>query len=355
MATKTLKKRSLPSRRRVVDTEVKSHREKTETTAPKVSSEHWASVPDKKHYKEYVGREISKGITEFDTFDFALKTKQNVLIEGPTGPGKTSAVMAFAAKESKPFYAISSNVGIEPSQLFGKFVPTEDGKFQWIDGPVTHLVRDGGVLLINEVNFIPERVATVLFQLLDKRREITLLDNQAEVVKAHDDLLIVADMNPDYEGTRPLNKAFRNRFAIQLWWGYDEKVESKLVHSKTLRDLATRVRDETAKGTYVTPTATNMLMDFEKIALGMGYEFAVQNFLAHYSSDERDALAMIFKASEMGIKRDLSELAEKPRILKKRGIEVTDNFKSVTETKSEVAADDDLAADEEDFDYLFNG
>ena len=265
-----------------------------------------ATVPEAVYFDSYIGRNVSPGVSEFDVFAYAQSENMNVLIEGPTGPGKTSAVMAYAAREQMPFYAIPSNIGIEPSQLFGKYIPSEDGGFHWVDGPVTDIVRHGGVLLINEVNFIPERVATVLFGLLDKRRQITLLDHEAETITAHDDLLVMADMNPDYEGTRPLNKAFRNRFALQLWWDYDDKVERSLVKCAALRDMAKKLRNEQKAGTYDTPCSTNMLMEFERVYGALGYDFAKSNFINHFASEERQAVGVVIETYRANIEAGLN-------------------------------------------------
>lgn len=295
MATKTLSKRESTSTRRPAGSRSKT-----------AKGTHFdAAIPGKEFLKSYISRKVSGKNSEFDIFQYARTAKKNVLIEGPTGPGKTSAVMAFAAKYERPFYAVPSNIGIEPSQLFGKFIPDGEGGFKWVDGPVTKIVRGGGVLLINEVNFIPERVATVLFGLLDKRRQISLLDHEAETIDAHEDLLIVADMNPEYEGTRPLNKAFRNRFGIQLWWDYDPAVEKKLVKSESLRNFAVSVRDEAAKGTYETPISTNMLMEFEDIALGVDMDFAKMNFINHFTPDERGAIKVLLDTWSDNIAADL--------------------------------------------------
>lgn len=263
-----------------------------------------ASVPDISVHDAYVGRSFN-GRSEFDIFDAALKHNWNVLIEGPTGPGKTMAARAYSAKRKKRFYSIASNVGIEPSQLFGKYIPDGDGGFAWIDGPVTDLVRHGGVLLINEVNFMPERVATVIFGLLDGRREITLLDHKGETIKAHEDLFIIADMNPGYAGTRPLNEAFRNRFSIQLFWDYDAVVEQKLIKSDSLRTLMVGIRRQVASGLYVTPVSTNMGMEFEAVAKSLGLDFATENFVNHFQEDERESITKLFEANYERLKKDI--------------------------------------------------
>lgn len=264
-----------------------------------------ASVPSKAVAEAYVHRTFPGGHSDFDLFDFAHKARKPLLIEGPTGPGKTMATRAWAATHGKMLARVPGNMGIEPSQLFGKYVPDEEkGGFKWVDGPVTHVVRHGGVLLLNEVNFIPDRVGSVLFGLLDGNREIVLLDRDGEVVKAHDDLLIVADMNPDYEGTRPLNKAFRNRFGLQLVWDYDPNVEKSLVKSANLLTMAQQIRAEASKGTYDTPVSTNMLMEFESIVEGLGLAFAFTNFINHFNADERSSIRLVCDTHAFNIEQD---------------------------------------------------
>lgn len=271
-----------------------------------------AVVPDASYAAEYINRRFSDGTTDFDVFDYALKKQKPVLIEGPTGPGKTFGTYAWASARKMALASVPSNIGIEPSQLFGKYVPTEKvGVFKWVDGPVTHVVRHGGVLLLNEVNFIPDRVGTVLFGLLDRRRSITLLDHEGEVIKAHKDLLIVADMNPDYEGTRPLNKAFRNRFQIQMFWDYDRKIESKLVKSKSLLDMATNIRARFDKHEFETPLSTNMLREFEEHLVDMGAAFAATTFIQHFQQDEQHPIKVVVNSYLQSIEDDLTPKTRK--------------------------------------------
>ena len=119
-----------------------------------------AQVPDKKWAKQYVQRRIPSGQTEFEIFDSALANAENVLIFGPTGSGKTMSVLAYASARNMPYYNVASHNGIEISQLLGQWIPTADGHYKWQDGAVTQIVRNGGVLLLNEINFMPERFTT---------------------------------------------------------------------------------------------------------------------------------------------------------------------------------------------------
>lgn len=189
--------------------------------------------------------------------------------------------------------------------MTGKFVSDGSGAFMWIDGPVTDVVRNGGVLLLDEVNFISPKIYTNLYSLTDGRRSITLLDHHGETIEAHPDLTIFATMNPDYVGTTPLNYAFRNRFDIQIPWDYDDAVEDKLIKCKALRTLMKQLRAEAAKGQYETPISTNMGMEFLKFVDALGYEFATENFIAHFSFDEQASVRMVFQTHEHNIKSDL--------------------------------------------------
>jgi MoxR-like ATPase len=199
---------------------------------------------------------------------------------------------------------VSGNASMEPSQMTGKYVSDGNGSFAWIDGPVTDVVRNGGVLLLDEVNFISPKIYTVLYSLLDGRRNITLLDHHGETIEANKDLTIFATMNPDYIGTTPLNFAFRNRFDIQIPWDYDDKVEAKLVTSKALLVVAKQLRVEAAKGQYETPISTNMLQEFVNFVDALGYEFAVENFIAHFNPDEAASVRLVFQTHEHNIKTD---------------------------------------------------
>ena len=266
-----------------------------------------ASVPDKdRYYEPYVGRVLPGGETDFEVFEKSRYMNWNVLIEGPTGSGKTSAVYAYAAWADMKLYSVSSSVALEPTQLFGKYIPDGKGGLVWQDGPVTDIVRHGGVLLINEVNLIHSRVSSVLFGLLDKRRKIELPDHKGEVIEAPTDgsFLLFADMNPDYEGTQPLSKALRNRFARKLFFDYDPAVEEQLVISKALLSLAKQLRADIVKGTYDYPCSTNMLIEFEEILLTSNMDAAIYNFANSFPFDDRASVRMVFDTWRANLETD---------------------------------------------------
>lgn len=294
-----------------------THRAQSDT----VANDRIASVPDRKYLDTYINRTID-GQRDFDVYDFALDNKMNILIEGDTGTGKTSSVVAYAAYKNLPFYSISSSRASDPSQLFGKYIIDEvTGKFVWQDGPVTDIVRHGGALLINEITFLPDGIASSLFGLFDKRRKIDLVDHKGEVIYAPDDFIVFADYNlgDAYHGTRPLNAALENRFALRLCFDYDTDIEAKLVKSPALLKVAKQFRAQVAKGEFDTPISTNMLVEFEQVAFALGVPFACANFANKFHSRVRPAIKQVFETHKSNIESDFAEMkavggnTEKPK------------------------------------------
>lgn len=265
-------------------------------------------VPDMGTYTSYVGRMI-QGVPDTDVLEYALSNDMNVLLSGPTGAGKTRVGEAFAALHGLAYYSVPCDVSIDPSALFGKFVPTDvAGKFVWQDGPVTKMVRMGGVLNLSEVNTMSPKIAMALFPLLDKRREIALLAHQGERISPEPGkLLIIADCNPGYRGTQIMNAAFVNRFPFKIDWDYDDKVEAKLVGSASLLDVAKKLR--AMAGTEIrTPVSTNGLIEFLDIAVAFSASFAIANYVAGFEPIEKGAVAKIFDLAKNEIAADVAKL-----------------------------------------------
>lgn len=263
------------------------------------------SVPDPKWAKAYVNRKID-GVQDWEIYDHARANAINVLVEGGAGSGKTISVQSYASARGLRYFNVSSNNGIDPSQLFGRWIPKSDGQgYQWQDGAVTQLVRHGGVLLLNEVNFLPVRVSTVLFSLLDYRREIQLLENGGEVVKAHPNLLIVADMNNGYRGTQALNQAFNDRFGIKLEFNYDRTIEMKVVKNKALLDLADQLRVQYDIEEIATPISTRGLVDFINNAKNFGIDFAITCYVNGFDKEERGGVRLACETHKFNIASEL--------------------------------------------------
>lgn len=240
---------------------------------------------------EYVGRTVG-GVEDMTAVAEIHRKGENLLIEGPTGSAKTTFIYAYAAKAGLPVINVPCNGGIDTRTLLGGWTPTGDGSFEFTPGELVLGVKHGAVIILNEVNFAPPKILAFLFGLLDRRRTVYLPDAAGSdfptLVKAHPDTLIVADYNPGYEGTRPLNKAFKNRFKHKWVWGYSHEVEDTLLCSASLLEMAEKLRARIEVGDLFTPIPTNALMEFEDNAWTevLGWDYAVWNFLNTFSPEE---------------------------------------------------------------------
>jgi nitric oxide reductase NorQ protein len=263
-------------------------------------------IPAKWFAEDYISRYFDT-FKDLDLLDYARRNRQNTLMFGPTGPGKTSCVYAFGAVQGIPVVNLACNGAIDPSTTFVRPVFAADGSVQMVESDVLRVIRLGGILYLDEVNFMPPRVASVLHGLLDKRRTISIAELGNEKVVAHPDLQVIATFNPHYEGTKPLNEAFKNRFAIKLSFDYDRKVEGELVTITALLDLADKLRAAHAAGDVETPVATNMLLEFEQIAWDISVDFAITNFIAAFDQDERDAVQNVIDLHSQAIREQIQE------------------------------------------------
>lgn len=261
-----------------------------------------ASVPDPSIAKAYVHRTVY-GQEDFAIFRKACARKENVLLKGPTGAAKTMSALAFAASEQRPTFTISGSVNFEASEAIGQMMlDPQTGLPYFQYGGAIEVIKNGGVLILDEINFIPSKVITPFFPLLDDRREVVLKQNKGEIIKAHPDLLIVATMNPGYLGTQAMNFALANRFDHHLEWGYEESVEKKLVPCKSLREFATQLR---ANPSISTPVPTNALMSILSNTTEFNLDYALANFLARFDEAERKAVSYVLDAQRRNIEIDL--------------------------------------------------
>lgn len=132
------------------------------------------------------------------------------LQEGPTGTGKTTNVELICREIKLPLITKINCTQNLDEFILGKFIPDGTGNYIFKESEVTEAIRWGGAVVFEEINFgKPEHLA-FLNSLLDNNAFVRL-DN-GEVVHRHPCFRFFATMNNGYEGTKPLNKALRNRF-----------------------------------------------------------------------------------------------------------------------------------------------
>lgn len=266
--------------------------------------------PDPSIVKQYVSRVVPNGQTDTEFLLSFYEQRANVLLVGDTQAGKTLLVQVLAVLAGKqtasgkplPVFTLSGSSGVTDFDLFGQptafTTPEGTERLVWLPGVCDLAARAGGILYLDEVNMMPERVTSSLHPLTDHRRAFVNRQRAVhfehegtevfmpDVVTASNDLWIVGTMNPGYKGAGSLNEAFTNRFRW-LPWGYDEEVEKRLVPSDTVRMLGQMLRSARAARSLTTPVGTAALTRLCEDVDAFGVDTALWMFKAMFSPQEQ--------------------------------------------------------------------
>jgi MoxR-like ATPase len=251
----------------------------------------------------------------------------NIMLKGDTQSGKTFLVEVLAVEWAKrlneapetkgqypkpmPIFTLSGSSGVTDYDLFGQttsFTDADGQRLVWLPGVVDLAARVGGILYLDEVNAMGERVTSSLHPLCDHRHAFTnrnkavLQDGQfqPEVVVGSLDLWPVATYNEGYRGVGEMNEAFVNRFR-HLPWGYNDEVEGKLIKSPTVRLLAERLRTARAASKLRTPVGTAALQRLERDVKSFGISLALWTFTGMFRAQERDIVATIIEDASIEV------------------------------------------------------
>lgn len=219
-----------------------------------------------------------------------------VWLGGPKGTGKTEAARQFAARTGRAFVRFN----------FRKFTTSEDyigatglqsGSTAFVPGPVlAGLTTPGAVVLLDELTNIDPGEAAPLNGLLEPSGSVSIGGSAWSV--AHGTMVIAADNtlgNGDdsgrYAGTRVMNSALVDRFALVVRMDYlprDMEVQALVSHTRCDSRLAEHVidavrlcREKVSTGDLVDAPSIRSCIGFVR-ALGLmpvakAWEVAVSN------------------------------------------------------------------------------
>jgi gas vesicle protein GvpN len=180
---------------------------------------------------------------EKSTIERMVRAGKHVLLEGPVGVGKTTLALNLAAELARPVIRIDGDGRFTEQKLVGSFDPKlvmEQGfvEASFLPGPLVEAMKEGKLLLINELNRMPEMVQNVLLPALDEGLiQVPYLGE----IKAKPGFLLIATQNPrEFVATSPLSEALLDR----LEWvsiepmSFEEELAIVLDQSKSGRDVA---------------------------------------------------------------------------------------------------------------------
>ena len=148
---------------------------------------------------------------ECAVFKAAHANRLPLLLKGPTGCGKTRFVEHMAARLGLPLFTVACHDDLSAADLIGRYL-LKGGETEWVDGPLTRAVREGGICYLDEVVEARKDVTVVLHPLTDDRRRL-VIDRTGEELAAPRSFMLVASYNPGYQSIlKKLKPSTRQRF-----------------------------------------------------------------------------------------------------------------------------------------------
>jgi len=163
--------------------------------------------------------------------------RENVLLTGGAGVGKTSHIIQLAARIGQPVIRVNLNGETRISDFLGK-IQIADGKTFWTDGILPLAMRNGYWLIVDEIDSGEPNILSLLHPILEENGFLVLKENQGEVIKPHpkfrifgtaNSIGVMQDKAVSYAGTNQMNAAFLDRWHVMEMPPLDAKTEVKVI------------------------------------------------------------------------------------------------------------------------------
>lgn len=210
------------------------------------------------------------------------------MLYGAPGCGKTALVEAAFGTE---MLTLMGTGDTEVGDMIGGYVQTPSGGFEWVDGDLVKCAENGWVYFIDEIGLIDPKVLSLVYGLMDGRRELTINANpERGTVVAHPDFYVVAATNPNAPGVR-LSEALMSRFTLQVEMTTDWNLARKLgVHTTIVTAAQNLAKKQMSHEVSWAPQFRELLA-FRDISAEFGTTFAISNLLAAAPEMDRPVVA----------------------------------------------------------------
>jgi len=153
-----------------------------------------------------------------DCIMIGVLTGGHLLLEGPPGLAKTTAVKALASGVHASFQRIQFTPDLMPSDLTGSDVyDQEKNQFEFVEGPLFH-----EIILADEINRAPPKVQSALLEAMEEH-QITI-SRQTHMLPEL--FIVMATQNPlEQAGTYALPEAQLDRFLLHVTIDYPDPSE----------------------------------------------------------------------------------------------------------------------------------
>lgn len=204
--------------------------------------------------KRVVGRE-----KELELTLAAVAAGRDIVLEGPPGTSKTTMLKAITDEWNIPLFFVEGNADLTPAKLVGHHNPSrvmqEDySADNFVPGPLTEAMQQGGFLYIEEFNRSPEDTLNTLLTAMADRR-ITI--PRVGTIHALPTFRIVASMNPyDDAGTTRLSTSVHDRLnrLVVGYQDHDAEVAIVVLRQDVDTDFGRAMADDAVSVTRATRT-----------------------------------------------------------------------------------------------------
>jgi MoxR-like ATPase len=243
------------------------------------------------------------GSTDYAIVRKAALFGQNILLMSDAGAGKNHLAEALSADLKCPLTCLSLNSDVTNDEIVGSLSLRgfKHGTV-WNDGYWTAFFRLATtgkrcIVVLDEINAVSHGIGFRFHACLDERRALTLIEKPGRetLVDEQKKLIVIATMNPDYRGTKPLNQALQRRFKVKLTLDYNEVVERKLLTARGIKGiqldrliaLAHRLRKSYHDTDLNQPFGTADMLNYAENVRLHGEAVARHVLLQNYDADER--------------------------------------------------------------------
>lgn len=174
------------------------------------------------HLKDYLQTIIVGQSSLLDRLMIGLLTAGHILLEGPPGLAKTTAVNALAGGVHASAQRIQFTPDLMPGDLTGSEIyDANKGEFRFVAGPLFH-----DIILADEINRAPPKVQSALLEAMQEH-QVTV---NGITRNLPDLFLVMATQNPlEQTGTYPLPEAQLDRFLLHVVIDYPTAEEEWLI------------------------------------------------------------------------------------------------------------------------------
>ncbi|MHB1566452.1 MAG: AAA family ATPase [Acidiferrobacter sp.] len=242
---------------------------------------------------------------EIALFESAYRNLIPILLKGPTGCGKTRFMEHMAWRLKRPLITVSCHDDLTASDLVGRYLITAD-ETVWVDGPLAHAVRAGGICYLDEVVEARKDTTVVIHPLADDRRVLPI-EKTGEVLVAGPEFALAISYNPGYQSVlKDLKQSTRQRFvAIEFDYPLADLERRIVDHESQIGDeyAAKLVRfaamTRNLKGSGLEEGAsTRLLVHAAKLMVsGISPQAACRSAIAQALTDDPEMLAAVNELS----------------------------------------------------------